>query len=403
VSSLRYSSWATGLRKSDISEILRLSREPGMLSLAPGVPFPESYPAEKIEGIVGSLVKDEPRAIFPYGHPQGSLRCREAVAYRMEKRGVAGVSPDNISMTSGSTAAMDMIIRMVMDPGDTMIIEAPTFMGCLDSIKNWGFNLVEVPIDEDGIRTDVLRDTLVRLKRDGVRPKMLYLMSNYHNPAGIMLSQERRRELLRIAEEFDMFIAEDDAYSELLYDAEKDQTPVKAYDTTGNVFYLGSFSKLVAPGLRVGWAVVPDELIETWNICRPMLDVGSPLLNQEIIAELHRDDWLDGHIEELIGKYRSRRDAMISALEEHMPEGCSWTPAHGGFYVWVTTPEGIDNDKLLETAIKNGIVYFTGKFFYLDHKNHGHFRLCFSWPDEEVIVEGVKRIAASVKEELAEL
>jgi 2-aminoadipate transaminase len=317
----------------------------------------------------------------------------------MKKRGVEGVHPDNVVMTSGSTAAMDMITRMIIDPGDTMIIEAPTFMGCLDSIKNWSLKLIEVPVDDDGIRTDVLFDTLTRLKKDRVYPKIIYLMSNYHNPAGIMISQERRKELPRIAEEFNCFIAEDDAYSELLYD-DNDQTPVKAYDMTGNVLYLGSFSKLVAPGLRVGWAVVPDELVKTWNICRPMMDVCSPLPNQEIIAELHRNDWLDGHIQVLIRGYRSRRDAMISALEDYMPEGCSWTPAHGGFYVWVTTPEGIDNDKLLRTAIKNGVVYFNGKFFYLDHKNHGHFRLCFSWPDEDTIREGVKRISKAVKEEM---
>ena len=346
-----------------------------------------------------SMAVNKSQTIFPYGIPQGLLSAREAVVSRMKKRGITGVNPDNVVMTSGSTAAMDMITRMIMDPGDTMIIEAPTFMGCLDSIKNWGLNLVEVPVDDDGIRTDILFDTLARLKKERIHPKMIYLMSNYHNPAGIMISQDRRKELPQIAEEFDCFIAEDDAYSELLYD-DKDQTPVKAYDTTGNVLYLGSFSKLVAPGLRVGWAVVPDELVETWNICRPMMDVCSPLPNQEIIAELHRDDWLDGHIKWLIEGYRSRRDAMISALEEYMPDGCSWTPAHGGFYVWVTTPEGIDNDKLLETAIKNGIIYFNGKFFYLDHRNHGHFRLCFSWPDEEIIREGVKRISKAVKEEM---
>ena len=374
-----------------------------MLSLAPGVPFPKSYPADKIEAIVGKLIKDDPQAIFPYPQPQGSLRIREAVAYRMAQRGVKNINPDNIVMTSGSTAAMDMITRMVMDPGDTIVIEAPTFMGCLDSIKNWGLNLVEVPIDDDGIVTDALRDTLTRLKKDGVHPKMLYLMSNYHNPAGIMLSQERRRELVGIAAEFDLFIAEDDAYSELLYDTDRDQTAIKAYDDDDTVFYLGSFSKLVAPGMRVGWAVVPDDLVKTWNTCRPMLDVGSPSINQELIAELHRDNWLDGHIEKLIVQYRSRRDAMISALEEHMPEECTWTPAHGGFYVWMTMPEGIDIDRLLETSVKNGIIYFTGKFFYLDYLHHGHIRLCFSWPDENVITEGVKRIAASVKEEMAKL
>ena len=359
MSHLRYSSWATGLRKSDISEILRLSREPGMLSLAPGVPFPKSYPAEKIEDITGKLIRENPQGIFPYPQPQGSLRMREAVAYRMAQRGVKNVNPENIVMTSGSTAAMDMITRMVMDPGDTIIIEAPTFMGCLDSIKNWGFNLVEVPVDEDGVNTIALRDTLLRLKKDGVHPKMIYLMSNYHNPAGIMISQERRRELAGMASEFDLFIAEDDAYSELLYDTDKDQTVIKAYDEDDSVFYLGSFSKLVAPGMRVGWAVVPEDLVKTWNICRPMLDVGSPSINQEIIAELHRDNWLDGHIEKLITQYRSRRDAMLLALEENMPKECSWTPAHGGFYVWLTMPDEINIDKLLETSVKNGIIYLS--------------------------------------------
>lgn len=389
------------MRKSDISEILRLGREPGMLSLAAGVPFPQSYPARKIEEIASKLIKDEPQIIFPYGDPQGTPRCRKATAYRMAHRGVPNLDIKNIVMTSGSTAAMDMITRMLMDPGDTMIIEAPTFMGCLDSIKNWGLNLVEVPIDEDGIRIDILRDTLLRLKKDGIHPKMLYVMSNYHNPAGIMLSQERRRELPGIAEEFGLYIAEDDAYSELLYDKSMDQTPIKAYDTTDCVFYLGSYSKLVAPGFRVGFAVVPDELVATWNICRPMLDVGSPTINQEVIAELHVDNWLDGHIVKLIEKYKSRRDAMISTLEEHMPSECTWTPAHGGFYVWLTMPDSIDIDHLFQTSLKNKVLYFTGKFFYLDYRHHNSVRLCFSLPDEDVIAEGIKRIATSVKQELA--
>ena len=397
---LRYSSWAEGLRKSDITEILLLSREPGVLTLAPGVPYPASYPTEKVASIVESLVTGDPEVIFPYPPLQGTRRCREAVIYRMAKRGAKNISPDRVVMTAGSQAAMDMVTRMIMSPGDAMIIEAPTFMGTLDSIKNSGFNLIEVPIDENGIRTDILRDTLARLKREGVRPKMIYLMSNYHNPAGIMLSPERRRELPTIAEEYDCFIAEDDAYSELLYDEQYDQTVVKAYDASDSVIYLGSFSKLVSPGFRVGWAVVPEALVGVWNICRPMLEVGSPALNQEIIAELHRDNWLDGHIEEIKKGYRSRRDALMRALEAHMPEGITWTPAHGGFYVWVTTPPSIDQDRLLRTAVKNKVIYFTGKFFYLDHQNHNHFRLCFSRPDEDTITEAVRRLANAIKEEM---
>ncbi|MDP2982495.1 MAG: PLP-dependent aminotransferase family protein [Candidatus Latescibacter sp.] len=396
----RYSSWAAGLRSSDISEILWMARQPGMLTLAPGVPYPGSYPTEKVAEIIESLITREPETIFPYPFLQGTLRSREAVVYRMAKRGVKGLSPERVVMTAGSQAAMDMATRIIMDPGDTMIIEAPTFMGTLDSIKNAGFDLVEIPIDADGIRTDILRDTLARLSKQGIYPKMIYLMSNYHNPAGIMLSQERRKELPLIAEEYNCFIAEDDAYSELLYD-DLDQTAVKAYDTTDSVIYLGSFSKLVSPGFRVGWAVVPEEMTATWNTCRPMLEVGAPALNQEIIAELHVDNWLDGHIEKIRKGYRSRRDAMLRALETYMPEGCTWTPAHGGFYVWVTTPDSIDNDQLLLTAVKNKVIYFTGKFFYLDHQNHGHFRLCFSRPDEDTITEGVKRVATAIKEEMA--
>jgi 2-aminoadipate transaminase len=399
VAGIRYSSWASGLRKSDIAEFLRNAKEPGILSLCPGVPYPDAYPTEKVAEVTSSLIKNNPEAIFPYGDPQGTLRIREAVAYRMKKRGV-DVSPDNIVMTAGSQNAFDMVVRMIMDPGDTMIIEAPTFLGVLDSIKNWGFNLIEVPIDEDGIRTDVLKDTLTRLKSEGIHPKAIYIMSNYHNPAGIMISRERREELPRIAEEFDCFILEDDAYCELLYD-DADQTPVKAFDNSDRVIYLGSFSKLVSPGFRVGWAVVPEELVATWNMCRPMFDVGSPSLNQEIIAELHVDNWLDSHIGKLIVGYRSRRDAMLGALDEYMPEGVSWTRAHGGFYSWVTTPENVDLDSLFKRAAKNKVMYFTGNFFYLDHEHHNHFRLCFSRPDEDVIVEAVKRIAAALKEEIA--
>jgi len=395
-----YSSWAEGLRKSDITEVLNVSRLPGMMSLAAGVPFPDSYPATKIAEILEPLVLDNKQTVLPYPLLQGTLNCREAVAYRMSKRVVKNVNPDNIVISSGSTAAMDAITRILMNPGDTMIIEAPTFMGCLDSIKNWGLNLVEVPIDNDGIRTDILKDKLAGLKNDGIRPKMIYLMSNYHNPGGIMISQERRRELVDIAYQYNCFIVEDDAYSELIYD-NSDQTPIKACDDKGMVFYLGSFSKLVAPGLRIGWAVVPDEIVKTWNISRPMIDVGAPALNQEIIAALHKDNWLDGHITNLIEGYRKRRNAMKKALEDYMPKECSWTDPHGGFYFWVTTPETMDVERLFQTSVKNKITFFPGKFFYLDHQHHNHFRLCFSLLDEESIREGVRRIAESVKEELS--
>ena len=214
-----------------------------------------------------------------------------------------------------------------------------------------------------------------------------------------MISQERRKELPQIAHEYNCLILEDDAYSELQYD-NVDQTAVKAYDNVDSVIYLGSFSKLVSPGIRVGWAVVPEDFVTTWNICRPMLDVGSPALNQEIIAELHCDNWLDSHIENLKRGYTSRRNAMMNALEEFMPREVSWTHAHGGFYVWVSTPDGLDLDSLFQTACKNKVTYFTGNFFYLDHRHHNHFRLCFSRPDEDTITEAVKRIAHAVKEEM---
>jgi 2-aminoadipate transaminase len=398
VSQFRYSTWASGLRKSDIAEFLRLAKEPGVLSLCAGVPYPAAYPTEKVVEIASSLIENNPEIIFPYGHPQGTLRCREAVTYRMKKRGVE-TSPENIVLTVGSQNACDMVLRMIVDTGDTLIIEAPTFLGVLDSIKSWGLNLVEVPIDDNGIRTDLLRDTLARLRKEGIHPKAIYIMSNYHNPAGLMISSDRRRELPRIAEEFDCFIIEDDAYCELNYDG-VDETPVKAFDTTDNVIYLGSFSKLVSPGLRVGWAVVSPELVATWNMCRPMFDVGSPALNQEIMAELHCGNWLDGHIGELIKGYKSRRDAMLGALEKYMPEGCTWTYPHGGFYSWVTTPDGVDLDNLYKTAARNKVMYFTGNFFYLDHQHHNNFRLCFSRPDEDVIVEAVKRIGTALKEEM---
>ena len=255
MSQIQYSSWAQGVSSSDIAEILRVAKEPGMLSLAAGIPFADAYPTEKVAEVSRELIRNNPGLIFPYGNPQGTPRSREAVAYRMKKRGV-DVSPDNIVMTAGSQNACDMVMRMILEPGDTLIIEAPTFLGVLDSIKNWGLNLVEVPIDNDGIRTDLLKEKLEELKRDGITPKALYVMSNYHNPGGIMLSRERREELPKLAKEYGFLILEDDAYSELVYD-DVDQTAVRAFDDGDHVVYLGSFSKLVAPGFRVGWARCP--------------------------------------------------------------------------------------------------------------------------------------------------
>lgn len=396
----RFSQRAREMRGSEIRRLFNISMKPGVISFAGGLPDPGSFPSEEMAGVSGKLLREHGERMLQYGPARGLDALIQAVVERMAARGMAA-APDEILITSGAQQALDLAGRALLDPGDIVLVERPTFMGALGVFRNCACRLVGVPMDDEGLDTRALEETLAKLRTDALSVKFLYTIPNFHNPVGVTMSRARRRRLLEIAEEYDLVIVEDDAYGELWFEGGLESTrPLKAGDEDGRVIYAGSFSKVVSPGIRVGWMAAPVALVDKCEMARQMMDVCPSPWIQAAVAELHRSGYLDRHVAELRAVYRSRRDAMLTALEEHMPDGVTWTRPKGGFYVWITLPEGLDARALLDIALDNHVAYVVGSAFFEDDSGHNTLRVSFCHETEDVIREGISRLGRAFSEAL---
>jgi 2-aminoadipate transaminase len=305
---------------------------------------------------------------------------------------------DEILIAAGSSQAIQLIVQLLVDPGDTIIAESPSFLGFFDDIRNSGATIRGVEVDEDGIQVDLLEEALIELREKGVRPRLLYLLPNYQNPTGVRTTLERRKRIVELAEEFDTLIVEDDAYFDLRYEGEV-IPPIYTLDPNGRTFYLGTLSKTLAAGFRIGWVVGPAAIIR--NLAALKTDGGTNIFGSFIAAS-----WLPEHFErhvaELRDIYRRRRDLTLKALERYMPDGVDWSQPTGGFFIWVKLPDGIDTSPMLAQAREMGIEYLPGAACFFDHTGANQMRLSFSFARDEVIEDGIKRLADLVKSEMAE-
>ena len=365
-----------------------MNDHPDMVFFGSGVPARELFPVERLQESSAAAWADG-LAALDYGEAEGYAPLRQVIAERMRRHGAA-VEPDDIVLTNGSQQGIDNVVRAVVDPGEVVLVEAPTFMDAIRIFRSHGAEVVGVPMDDEGMRPDALRATLERLPAP---PRILYLIPTYQNPTGITMSLPRRREILGAAREAGMLVLEDDPYGELRYD-DVELPSLRALDPA--VIHLGTFSKTFAPGLRIGWVVTGDPLRRMLLSIKEGTDIQTERIMTRTVYHAVRD-YLDDHLGRARGIYRGRRDAMVHALEREMPAGTTWTVPEGGFFVWVQLPEGMNADDLLPAAARNGVIYLPGSWFFPDRSEVRGLRLNFSTLPEERIVEGVRRLGETLR------
>jgi 2-aminoadipate transaminase len=374
-----------------------------IVSFAPGYPAPETFPWEEFGQISAELFASRDGAVLQYGPTRGYRPLVDAIAAIMRHRGVASATED-LLVTTGSQQGLDLVARVLIDPGDVVLVELPSYVGALTAFRNAQATMIGVPQEADGIDLAALDATWERLRTEGRRVKFVYVVPNFQNPTGLLIGLDKRRRLLEWAERRDMLILEDDPYRELYFEdsaSEAEVRPIKADDRAGRVIYLSSFSKTLAPGYRVAWIAAPPALAAKFEMAKQAEDLLTGSLDQRIIYEACRRGVLDRQLPRLRQHYAQKRDVMQQALERELGSIVSWPKPKGGFFLWVTLPPGIDAAVLLERAITEGVIYVTGDAFHVNGEGQNTLRLSFSAPTHERIEAGVRRLAVSLRAELA--
>ncbi len=383
------------MRASEIRALFAVASRPEVVSLAGGMPYLEGLPLDAIGEMAQRVIATRGTTALQYGSGQGDETLREQILEVMRLEGIVA-HPDDVVVTTGSQQALDLVTRLFVNPGDVIVAEAPSYVGALGVFRAYQADVVHVPLDQDGLIPEALEDALSGLARAGRRVKLLYTVPNFHNPAGVSLSAERRPRILEIARRYGVLVLEDNPYGLLGFDGEP-VPAMRSLDEDG-VIYLGSFSKTFAPGYRVGWAVAPHAIREKLVLASESAILCPSNASQlAISAYLATCDWR-GQIKAFRELYRERRDAMVGALSEHLPRA-TWTVPDGGFYTWVRLPEGLDAKAMLPRAVTARVAYVPGTAFYADGQGADHMRLSFCFPTPERIREGVRRLAGVISSE----
>lgn len=361
------------------------------------MPHLAALPLDSLSAEVGQLIAEDGLVALQYGSAQGIPELREQICEVMALEGV-DAHPDDVVVTVGSQMGLDMVTRIFCDPGDVVLAEGPSYVGALGSFSAYQAQVVHVGMDADGLVPENLREAIAAVERTGRRIKFLYTIPNFHNPAGVTLAVARRAEVLEICRRHGILVVEDNPYGLLGFDGVT--YPALRSTDPDNVVYLGSFSKTFAAGLRVGWVLAPHAVREKLVLAAESATLCPPTLNQMVVSRyLATHDW-KGQIKTYREAYRERRDAAVSALEQHMPRGSTWNKPHGGFYVWVTVPEGVDTKAMLPRAITQRVAYASGTGFYADGLGSRQLRISYCYPTPERIREGVRRLANVIKDEM---
>ncbi len=391
-----FSQGSEQLISSAIRELLKITEHPSTISFAGGLPAPECFPNIELTVAAERVLANQPMSALQYGPTEGYRPLRGFLAERMTGLGIT-TSLEQIIITSGSQQGLDLLGKLFIDPGAVVAVEEPTYLGALQAWRPYRPEFLTVPLDHEGIDVAVLEKML----RSGKRPRFVYVVSSFQNPAGVTLSPARRQALIEMAAQYDLPIIEDDPYGDIYYGGVRPK-PLAALDCElsgelRHVVYLGSFSKILAPGLRVGWAALPRELVGKFVQAKQGMDLHTTSLSQIIVYEVCSDRLLERHIPAVRATYHARRDAMLEALEQHMPFGINWTRPNGGMFLWLTLPDFLDAANLLNAALDLQIAFVPGASFYANGGGNHTLRLNFSHPTTTRIYEGVSRLAQAIQ------
>lgn len=406
----RYAQRMQQLGSSAIRELLKLTQEPDMISFAGGLPAPELFPVAEFSAAARRVLKDAGSQALQYGTTEGYLPLREFIVQKMSAYGIQA-SVDNVLITSGSQQALDLIGKLLINSGDLILTERPTYLGALQAWRAYQAEFTAVPIDDYGLRTDLLEEALCG------GPKFMYLLPNFQNPGGVTLSLERRKKVIDIADQYGVPLIEDDPYGELRFEGTY-LPPLITMDSErlngrngsgkgeesgffrGNVIYLSTFSKTLAPGLRLGWMVAPRSVIQKCVQAKQGMDLHTSTFVQMVAYETIKGGFLQKHVRQIREVYKKRRDVMIGTMLRQFPSGITWTWPEGGLFLWVTLPDYLDTTQILEKAIAQKVAFVPGATFFPDGGGHNHFRLNFSNAQPEVVEEGIRRLGAVLAKEM---
>jgi 2-aminoadipate transaminase len=388
------------MRSSAMRDLMAITARPEVISLAGGLPDTSTFPPESFAAQMTKIAQESAAEALQYGPTEGFEAMKAAVRGVMAAEGMAP-DPDDIVITTGGQQALDLIAKTLLDPGDPVICEAPTYPGAVPVFSSYQAVTHQVEMDADGMRVDLLADLLDRLERAGRRPKFIYSVPTFQNPAGVTLSDERRRRLVELAREREVLVIEDNPYGLLRYEGEP-YPPLYQLDGGDYVIYVGTLSKILSPGIRLGWAVAPPPVMEKIVLGKQATDLCTSTLAQYFAIEYFAEDRWRSYIDDLCRVYRGRRDAMLDALERHFPRQATWTRPGGGLFVWATLPAYIDTADLLAKALRENVAFVPGAAAYVEGpQGTSSMRLNFSASSEEEIREGIRRIGKVVSEQVA--
>ncbi len=396
----RYAQRTQRMTSSTIRELLKLAENPEIISFGGGMPAPEVFPTEKIGEACQYVLKNLSNIALQYGATEGYQPLREMIVRHSERMGI-GIQTENVMITSGSQQALDLLGKIFINHGDRILVESPTYLGALQAWNAYGAEYVVVKSDDEGMMTEALEEQL----RTG--PKFMYLLPNFQNPTGVTVSLERRKKILELADRYGVPIIEDDPYGQLRFEGEHipsvavlDGEVRYSKDCTsysGNVIYLSTFSKILAPGLRLAWIIAPPEVIRKLVQAKQGADLHTATFNQVVAYEVGKGGFLDQHVKLIRSVYRERRDVMLEALEEFMPEGVKWTHPKGGLFLWATLPDYMDATQILKPAIAEKVAFVPGTSFHPNGGGKNTMRLNFSMPTPEKITVGMERLGRVIK------
>jgi 2-aminoadipate transaminase len=386
------------MKSSAMRDLMALTDRPEVISLAGGLPDTSTFPPATYAELMATVAEEACAKALQYGPTEGFPDAKRCIAEVMAAEGMT-VDEGELLVTTGGQQVIDLVCRTLVDPGDVIVAEAPTYPGAVPTFSSYQADVVQIELDADGMRVDELEQTLDALEREGRRPKFIYTIPTFQNPGGVTMSLPRRQRLVRIAQERELLVLEDNPYGLLRYEGEP-LPPLYKLDGGGFVIYLGTFSKILSPGIRLGWAAAPRPVLQKMNLGKQAADLCSSSMTQLFVsAYFERGDWQE-YVASLRELYRVRRDTMLDALAAHFPREASWTRPQGGLFIWATLPDYIDTTDLLARALREDVAFVPGRAAYLDGRGGSSMRLNFSGVDESQIREGVRRIGAVVAEQV---
>jgi 2-aminoadipate transaminase len=386
------------MKRSAIREILKLLQKPGMISFAGGLPSPETFPVGDLKEIVAWVLENSGPESLQYSTTEGDPDLRKALVERHRSRGL-NISLENLIITTGSQQALDLLAKILIDPGDYVICGLPSYLGGLNAFSVYGAKLKGIPLDDQGMMPGELEETVSHLRQLGKIVKFIYIIPDFQNPAGITVPESRRLKIIEIAEKYDLLVIEDSPYREIRFEGEP-QRMMCELDTTGRVISLCTFSKILSPGFRVGWVIGNAEIIDRLVMAKQTADLCTSAFVQKIIARYIEKGLLDINLRKTITLYGERRNFMIECLRKYMPSGVTWTEPQGGLFLFVTLPLGTDSDRILKKAIDKNVAFVSGSSFFCNESGRNTMRLNFSFSPPPDIREGIMRLASVISEEI---